>query len=360
MPNSEVARLGSSYKQLLLALFTGSLIALGPGCSDDDDDTSSGSRGGNAGSAGTRNSAGSGGNATGGAPAGGAAGFAGGSAGMNGVAGSAGAAGSSGSAGAGTGGTAGAAGNSGAAGSAGSAGSSGGGGSAGSSGLDLSRLTVHERRIEALHADVSMKCPQGSYAIGGGCNCGNDGNITRSLLGSDNDWLCACDSEPEALSTPRAVVVCAPEPIAITTVSAPLTAGDTESTVACPTGRVLIGGGISCSDDGTHSASGAYPKSPSVWAGYCDDLDLAQNPRVIGYCVDAQLFGPVQIQTGNITPPVEGGYINCGAGLFGGCACDSSWEMNSNEPTDAASGVSWACNCNAGDTSATMYCAAPG
>lgn len=220
------------------------------------------------------------------------------------------------------------------AGSAGAAGAAGG-----SSGFNRSVAVVE---IEQSQTEIAASCAEGEFMVGGGCDCGDDGNITVSRAGAAQEWLCACDAAPDTGSA-YAYVLCSADELAIEVATTAIAASDQEAVATCPEGRVVLAGGVSCGNERSNSANASYPKSLTSWAGECDDI--GSEPTVFAYCVAAGALGTTTLVSSSLTE--QRTELTCdGVLLAGGCECPTSSEVNATSPASTEASFEWTCDCN--------------
>ncbi|NCN41342.1 hypothetical protein GW916_08845 [bacterium] len=202
--------------------------------------------------------------------------------------------------------------------------------------------------ITASETDTFVACSSAQTRVGGACKCGEDGNMTRNLASSNNDWVCSCDEIRDG-TNPKAYAICANDTVTSVSVqSVAISAEDTEYEVSCTGDDIAISGSASCSDDGSNTINAVFPSGPQSWVAECDDI--SGSPKAYAYCV-APLSPAVSGKTVKVyesTFAGTSGTISCPAAgrmISGGCQCPNSTELDNSYTTDLNQ---WNCYCNGG------------
>jgi hypothetical protein len=298
------------------AVFIASSIAFA--CSSDDEE------GGGVGGAGAAGASG-GGNAAG--TAGGGAAGAG--------------AGNGGAAGSGSGGTGG---------SAGDAGGGNGGETQGGAGGDAGASNGWERSvvsatITAQKQLTSAACGGDDVLVGGGCDCGTDGNLAITQGDVGGTWGCACETPSEG-GPQNAFAVCEKRALEVEKVRAVIEQDDVEVVATCPSGKAVIAGAVSCGQAGNNALNSSFPKSTAGWAGECEWVE-GGDAFVEAYCVGQELVANVVHETVELVEKRTTLACSEGEVLIGGCQCPETHELNATAPSAVAPTFSWVCDCNA-------------
>ena len=207
--------------------------------------------------------------------------------------------------------------------------------------------------ITGVATDTFVACPSNRVRVGGGCKCGDDGNITRHLAGAENKWVCSCDNYSDDKGALAYAYCAVDEATTLGEVSSPIDFEDDEYSASCNAGEVAISGGISCGDEGTATPTSLYPVNATTWTGQCDNI--LSNPKVTAYCTSSTAKAVSGKSTSVVATNFSGksGVAKCastGKLISGGCKCPSSTEMDNSYTADM---VTWNCFCNGGNDSST-------
>lgn len=222
-------------------------------------------------------------------------------------------------------------------------------------------ITLVQRPITSFGADVSVSCEEGQVAVSGGCDCGSDGGVARSVRTATDTWTCACAQEPPS-GSPTASVLCSSRSAEVTVVSTPITMAMVRFFAVCPRGFEVLSGSVSCGDEGDHVILETFagfsvvmdpsPQQRSSWTGVCATLPVggAGNPRLEAYCVEADLS-----HGSDSAPDALELEISCSPEdrvlLAGGCNCPNGEEetrLLKTTPVWTDSRIQWACGCSEG------------
>ncbi|MGW7177211.1 hypothetical protein [Streptomyces xanthophaeus] len=190
---------------------------------------------------------------------------------------------------------------------------------------------------------VTVYCPDGKYAIGGGgeATAPSDGYDAVGLVGSfpqiypgetkSEGWVANAHNFYGEPITVTAWAVCATMPQGYEVVQTPAlqVPSDQPVTVSCPAGKAVLGGGGEIQGDGS-SLTGSFPKAtapgqPTHWvvAGHNRSNSSV---GVVGYAMCADPIADVTWTTYKATKPnPSGGFLTCPTGRYvsGGGASSS-------------------------------------
>jgi hypothetical protein len=217
-------------------------------------------------------------------------------------------------------------------------------------------FSVVSADISAEEQTFHAACTEGTR-VSGGCQCGTNGELGRSLSDQENSWSCGCDG----IGAPAKIYgVCASSAQTMTEVVATVTAEHVVITATCPEGKQLLGGGVSCEDDGSDTVSANYPDPTTAnsWSGVCRNT-LDGDEKVYAYCaastdtaVSGRTFAVTESSANSTTATAQ-----CPSGksmVTGGCQCPVNVKVRNSYTSDL---VTWTCECESGQPAiASVLC----